>query len=311
MKQHHLAGLFFKHGAYRMFTRRHPYLFFMLAMAGLGVVSLVVVAIIAVVLNADNVEFAGEKVGVIPIIGTLADSRPILQQIKTFREAKAVKAIVIRVDSPGGSVGPSQEIYREIRKTVKDKKVVVSMGAVAASGGYYLSAAANKIVANPGTITGSIGVIMGYTNFEELLHKIGLVPIVIKSGEYKDLGSPVRPMTTEEKELLHAVTMKIHRQFVNAIAQGRNMEVARVDAVADGRILTGEEAMELGLVDRLGNFDDAVQWAGELAGLTGDIETVYPKEDKRTLLQFLAESTLQLINSVHLRSRMEPQLRLE
>ncbi|MGD8549181.1 MAG: signal peptide peptidase SppA, partial [Desulfobacterales bacterium] len=156
-----------------------------------------------IVLGTRDAEFEfGEKVGIIEIKGVIIDSKKALQSLKRFREDNSIKAIVIRIDSPGGAVGPSQEIFREIRKTSKSKKVVASMGSIAASGGYYIAAGTDGIVANPGTITGSIGVIMGFTNYQELLSKIGLVPIVIKSGEYKDMGSPVRKMKPEEKRFL-------------------------------------------------------------------------------------------------------------
>lgn len=157
----------------------------------------------------------GEKVGIIEINGIIADSKNVLDHLKRFREDDAIKAIVIRINSPGGAVGPSQEIFREIKKTSSTKKVVASMGTIAASGGYYIAAGADGIVANPGTITGSIGVIMGFTNYEELLQKIGLVPVVIKSGEYKDIGSPVRKMKPEEKKILQDFARKIHLSLIH------------------------------------------------------------------------------------------------
>jgi len=290
-----------------MFTRRHPYLFFMLVITALGTVGVIFFSIMAVAVSGDDVDYRGEKVGVIEIVGTIVDSKSVIDQIKAFREADAIKAIVIRVDSPGGGVGPSQEIFREIRKTVSEKKVIVSMGAVAASGGYYVAAAGDGIVANPGTITGSIGVIMGYTNFEALMEKIGLTPVVIKSGEYKDMGSPVRPMTRKEKALLEEVTQTIHRQFVRDIAQGRHMETSRVEAVADGRIFTGEDALAFGLVDRLGNLQDAVQWAGELGGIEGEVKTVYPEKERFSFVRYLMESVLKEWTESRMKTRLAPE----
>jgi protease-4 len=293
-----------------MFTRRHPYLFFFLLLAIMGTTALIAFTVLVAHLDGGREHYKGEKVGVIEIAGVLADSRPIIEQIKAFREADAVKAIVVRIDSPGGSVGPAQEIYREIRKTIEYKKVVASMGAVAASGGYYVAAAADGIVANPGTITGSIGVIMGYTNFEEVMRKIGLTPVIIKSGEYKDVGSPTRAMTDGEKELLTTVTRQIHQQFITAIVEGRGLKRNDVEAVADGRIITGEAAQALGLVDRLGNYEDAVQWAAELAGLSGEIETVFPEKEKLPLLRYLMESAMQLIFQGGTRTTVAPEMRL-
>ncbi len=288
-----------------MFLRRHPYLFFLLILAGLGTVAMVSLAMVVVTVGGDSTD-GGDKVGVIEITGAIVDSQAIIEELKAFREDEEVKAIVVRIDSPGGGVGPSQEIYREIRKTVAEKKVIVSMGSVAASGGYYVAAASDGIVANPGTITGSIGVIMGYTNFEALMQKIGLTPVVIKSGEYKDLGSPARPMTAKEKSLLEEVTRTIHRQFVEDIAAGRAMATDKVQAIADGRIFTGEEARKLGLVDRLGNFEDAVQWAGELGGIEGEVETIYPEKERPSFIEYLLESALHLWDQGGLRNRLAP-----
>jgi protease-4 len=244
------------------------------------------------ILGTKDAEFEfGEKVGIIEIQGIITDSKTALQNLKRFREDDSIKAIVIRVDSPGGAVGPSQEIFREIRKTSKSKKVVASMGSIAASGGYYIAAGADGIVANPGTITGSIGVIMGFTNYEQLLNKIGLVPVVIKSGEYKDMGSPVRKMRPQEKKILKDFARKIHRQFIQDIVDGRNMDKAKVESLADGRIFTGKESKRLGLVDRIGNFEDAVEWAGRLGGIKGKISTVYAREKKFSLIKYIADSS--------------------
>jgi protease-4 len=256
----------------------------------------------------DSFEFAeGEKIGVIKIEGVIADVDEALLALKQFREDEAIRAIVLRIDSPGGGVGPSQELYREVRKTVPNKKVVASMGSVAASGGYYVAAAADAIMANPGTITGSIGVIMGFTNFEQLLAKIGLVPIVIKSGEYKDVGSPVRPMTSDDRALLQKLTQQIHQQFTDDVAKGRQMPIEQVAALADGRIYTGAEAQALGLVDRLGNLEDAIEWAGRMAGVEGPLQPVYPPEDKWSLLRIVTTSLSQVIGDRFL----YPQLKAE
>jgi len=292
-----------------MFSRRHPYLFFLIIMSAFSVAALALITIMATVLGNPEGRYSGEKIGVVEIIGPIVDSRRILRDIRTFRESEAIKAILIRVDSPGGGVGPSQEIYREIRKTTEHKKVIISMGAVAASGGYYVAAGADGIVANPGTITGSIGVIMGFTNFEELMQKIGLSAVVIKSGEYKDTGSPTRPMSEDERALLQEVARQIHGQFVEAIGTGRRMSVKQVEEIADGRIFTGQKALELGLVDRLGNFQDALAWAGELGGIKGKIETVYPEKEKTSIIDYVLESSLRMWQG-RLQSWKVPQLRM-
>jgi protease IV len=272
-----------------MFSRRHPYLFFILVFTTVVASAMLGLSLLEMVSRKASDLAFGEKVGVIEIGGMIVDSRQVLEQIKKFAENDGVKAIVVRVDSPGGAVGPSQEIYRQIRKTVEKKKVIASLGSIAASGGYYIASAADGIVANPGTITGSIGVVMGYTNFEALFKKIGLSPVVIKSGEYKDIGSPVREMTASERILLQRFTDTIHRQFVEDVAAGRGMKPEDVGKIADGRIFSGEEAKGHGLVDRLGNLEDAVAWAGQLGGITGRITTVYPPKERLSFLRYLME----------------------
>jgi len=285
-----------------MFSRRHPYLHFMLFFSSIVSVSAIVISLIIVMgikySTQDDISDAEEKVGVVEVKGYIADPQETIQDIRRYREDKSIKAIVLRIDSPGGGVGPSQEISREVQRTLlQDKKVIASLGAVAASGGYYIASAASGIVANPGTITGSIGVIMGFTDIQGLLQKIGVTPVVVKSGEYKDIGSPVRTMTDSERVLLQTFSDQIHRQFITAIAEGRHIEYEKVASVADGRILTGENAHELGLVDRLGNLEDAIAWAGEMGGITGKVSAVYAKDKKHTFIKRLAESSLHEIMS--------------
>jgi protease-4 len=283
-----------------MFSRRHPYLFFLLVIASILSASIIVISILVSRagkgsdysgLNALN----GEKIGIIEITGIINESKDILEKLKHFRDDDSIRAIVVRINSPGGSVGPSQEILREIQKTALKKKIVASLGSVAASGGYYVAVGAEGIMANPGTITGSIGVIMGFTNFQELLQKIGLAPVVIKSGKYKDIGSPVRKMTENERQILQSVSDQIHRQFINAIAEGRKMEFQKVESIADGRFFSGEEAAKIGLVDRIGNLEDAVEWAGRMSGIKGKITGVYIKDKRLPFLQYLTEATLNKI----------------
>jgi len=281
-----------------VFSRRHPYLFSLLVLSAIAAAAAVFISVAIFIFfnrSADSglaTEPGGEKVGIVELKGVITESRETLQLLKRFREDEAIRAIVLRIDSPGGVIGPAQEIYREVRKTVEKKAVVASMGAIAASGGYYVASAADGIMANPGTITGSIGVIITYTNFRELLDRIGLQPVVIKSGPYKDAGSPTRSMSAAEKDLLQHFVDQTHRQFVRAIAEKRGMPLKDVEKIADGRIFTGEEAQTLGFVDRMGNLEDAVQWAGRLAGITGPISTVYKRKEKFSLLRYLTETVL-------------------
>ena len=233
----------------------------------------------------------GEQVGVIEITGVIADPKQTLAQLKEFRNSDDVRAIVLRINSPGGGVGPSQEIYAEVRKTSRVKKVVASMGAIAASGGYYIAAAADHIIANPGSITGSIGVIMEFANLQELFKKIGVSAFVLKSGEYKDTGFPLREMTAQEKALLQAFIDNVHQQFVAAVADARKIPKERIQAVADGRILSGEQARQLGLLDSLGNLEDAIAMAAKLGGIKGEPSVLYAKERKFSLLEYLLGSS--------------------
>ncbi|MBU1171106.1 MAG: signal peptide peptidase SppA [Proteobacteria bacterium] len=287
-----------------MFSRRHPFLFFILVFTGIVAGSSIVLSLI-VSENIGSVEKqSGEKVGVIEINGAIIESKTILDNLKSFREDDSIKAIVVRIDSPGGGVGPSQEIFRAIEKVRAKKHVIASMGALAASGGYYAASATEGIMANPGTITGSIGVIMGYTNFKDIFDKIGLVPVVIKSGAFKDTGSPVREMREDEKVFLQDFVNKIHEQFVHDVSKGRNMEYAIVKKLADGRIYTGNEAMTLGLVDRLGNFEDAVEWAGELAGIEGEISVIYPPKPKLSIMEYVTESTMDELGKYFIDSKL-------
>ena len=274
-----------------MFSRRHPYLFFMLMLSVVLVGGCVLLSLIALWgFGGGRLEF-GQRVGIIEINGVILDAKKTIEDLKRFREDDTIRAIVVRVDSPGGGVAPSQEIYREVRKTRGKKKIVASLGSVAASGGYYVAAATDGIMADPGTLTGSIGVIMGFANYQEILQKIGLKPIVVKSGEYKDMGSPVRPMTPEEQRILEQLTRKIHQQFITDVAEGRGLPREKVEALADGRIFTGQDFKDLGLVDRLGNVEDAVEWAGRMGGITGRVQGVYAREREFSLLEFLLSTS--------------------
>ncbi len=233
----------------------------------------------------------GEKIGVIEVQGIIASSKEAIERLIEFKEDSSIKAIVLRVESPGGGVGPSQEIYGEVKKADAVKPVVVSFGAVAASGGYYIAAPARRIVANPGTITGSIGVVMEFTNFQQLLEKVGLKSLVVKSGEHKDIGSPVRPMSEEERAILQALIDDVHQQFVAAVSEGRKIDGDEVAELADGRIFTGRQALELGLVDELGNLQDAIRVAAAIAGIVGEPRVIYPAEEKPNILSYFIEET--------------------
>ncbi len=240
--------------------------------------------------------FGKDKVAVVTVKGIITDSKSVIEQLHNAEENSDVKAIVVRINSPGGGVGASQEIYREVSK-IKNKKVVVSMGSVAASGGYYIACGAEKIYANPGTLTGSIGVLMEFADIEELLGKIGLKGYVIKSGEYKDIGSPIRPMTDGEKELLQGVIDNVYKQFVGVVSKGRKLPDAYVKGLADGRIFTGEQAKDLKLVDELGNLEDAVDGVAKMAGIKGKPYVKYMEKKRFSVFNlFLGEEAESLFN---------------
>ena len=261
-------------------NNKHSVLIVFAIIGGIAVFMMAIMALATkLFLPSSRLSF-GDKIGVIPIYGVISDSDAITSQLVKFRKDKSIKAIILRINSPGGGVGASQEIYREGQKTTKSKKVIVSMGGVAASGGYYIASAADKIIANPGTITGSIGVIMEFVRYEEILKKIGIKFEVLKSGEFKDMGSPHREATEREKELIQALIADIQEQFVKAVADGRHLSLEKTRNLADGRIYSGAQARELGLVDDLGNFQDAVDIAKDLAGIKGDVSLVYPQKNR-------------------------------
>lgn len=230
-------------------------------------------------------------VGLVEVKGLIIDPQETVKQLKDFAKDDKVKAVVLRIDSPGGVVGPSQEIWSAVKKLKEKKQVIVSMGSVAASGGYYIAAPANLIYANPGTITGSIGVLMKFSNLEGLMNKVGMKSFTLKTGKFKDVGSPARKMSEEERAMLQSVIESTHSQFVRAVAEGRKLPEAQVRAIADGRIFSGEQAMANKLVDRLGTMQDAIEEAGRLGGLSGEPHVIKPPKKKPLLLDMLVEES--------------------
>ncbi len=222
----------------------------------------------------------GEKIALVEVKGMIADATDIVEDLTDFRKNRKVKAIVIRLDTPGGVVAAAQEIYGELKKAREAGiPVVASMGGVAASGGYYIACGADSIFANPGTLTGSIGVIMGFLTAEELFRKVGVEFEIVKTGEYKDLGTISRRMTDRERSLIQGVIDDAYDQFVDVIATERDLDVDFVKKLADGRVFTGRQALEVGLVDRLGDLNDAIHAAARLAGIEGEPTIVRPARD--------------------------------
>ncbi len=234
---------------------------------------------------------SGDKIGVVEIFGVITTPEKVIDALKQFKKNDQVKAVVLRIDSPGGAVGASQEIYQEAKRLDRIKPVVASFGNTAASGGYYSAMGARYIVANPGTVTGSIGVIMKLPNVQKLLERLGIKTTVIKSGKLKDLASITRELSPEERAVLKSVMDDIHKQFIQAVASSRHLSMEKVTALADGRIFSGEQAKELGLLDELGNFSVALDKAAKLAGIEGQWEVLYPKKDKISALREILEES--------------------
>jgi protease-4 len=233
--------------------------------------------------NGVGVTPWSSAIGVIEVRGVIDEDEEVIDSIRRFAKADQIRAVILRVESPGGAVTPSQEIYRELLRLREKKPLIASLGEVAASGGYYIASACSTIVANPGTITGSIGVIMGTMyNVQGLLEKLGVKGTVVKAGTYKDIGSSIRDMTAEERQILKSMLDDVHKQFIAAVAEGRKMDEAVVQTLADGRIYSGEQAQRLGLVDQLGNFQDAITLAAEKAGISGEPPLVRARMQKKT-----------------------------
>lgn len=247
---------------------------------------------VALFWGEDGGLFFGDRIGVVSVRGFISDSKETVEQLKKYRKDQRIRAIILRIDSPGGGTAASQEIYREVERTNSQKKVVASMGNVAASGGYYIALGADRIVANPATLTGSIGVILEVSNFKELLHKIGVSREAIKTGPYKDIGSPLREMKPEERQLLQEVIGNVYQQFVDVVVKGRKISRERVEKIADGRIFTGAQAKALGLVDDLGSFEDAVDLTKKMVGLSGEVKLIYPEKKRFSLWDLLFKSVM-------------------
>lgn len=252
--------------------------------------------LVVTVSDDESGEFSlsDQKVAIIPIEGEILDGRQTLDLLHKYARNDTVKAMVVRINSPGGAIAPSQEIYSAIRRIRKDtgKPIVASLDSVAASGGFYIAAGCDRIVANPGSITGSIGVIMQWFDMKDLVRWAKLNPETITSGALKDAGSPYRQMTAAERQYFQNIVTRLHTQFVRDVAQGRAGKIKQeeVARVADGRVFTGEEALELKLVDELGSIDDAVRSAGQLAGIEGTPDRIWPKREEDSLFDLLASS---------------------
>lgn len=277
--------------------RKHPVV--------LGVIILVILCVVSCLFFYKAGLYSGgsksfslkDKIGVVNIDGVITDSIPITEQLDEFGKDDSVIAVILRVDSPGGGVAASQEIYDAVIELKKKKKVIASMGSIAASGGLLVACSADKIVANPGTITGSISAIMQFANIEELLKKVGVKSSVVKSGRYKDIGSPLREMTPEEKVIIQELVDDIYNQFIDVIVKERKLPREKVIEIADGRVFSGRKAKELGLVDYLGDMAFAAKLATKMAGKTGEYELIYPSKKRFSLFDYFMESAASTISN--------------
>jgi protease IV len=258
----------------------------------------ILIAIALMVSPDEATEFSfSDRIQVVDIEGELVQSAPILEQLKRYEDSNSVKAILLNIDSPGGGVAVSQEIYAELRRLreKKDKTIVAYLSSTGASGAYYVACAANKIVANPGTIVGSIGVIAEWVSYAELLEWAKLKEIVFKTGEFKDTGSPTRPLTENERKYFQGLIDDMYVQFLEAVSSGRKLDLQEVRSIADGRVFTGRDAKERKLIDEIGNFQDAVDLTAKLSGISGKPRLLRLNRPRVTLLDVLTTDLSRLV----------------
>ncbi len=287
-------------------NNRHSKLLVWVIVGG-GLFVLFVVTLFALVLytvrddDGETLSFGDNKIGVVELSGVILESKSLIEQLQRFAESSSIRAIILRIDSPGGGVAASQEIFNEVLRLrkVKKKIIVSSIASVGASGAYYIACGTDKIIANPGTVTGSIGVIAEWINYGELMKWAKLKNIVFKSGELKDAPSPIRELTVAEKKYLQNIIDDMYIQFLTAVAEGRKLDVEKVRQLADGRVYTGKDAKDKGLIDELGGLQEAVEITSKLVQITGEPKLVYPPKSKKGLLGLLFDdaSTVLPLNS--------------
>lgn len=238
------------------------------------------------------------NIGVVEIEGTILSSKEIIQELDNFYNRDDIKAIIIRLNTPGGSVAPSQEIYEKVKKIASSntKPIVASIGSISASGGYYIAIGADKIIANPGSITGSIGVIMNFPIAKDLIEKIGLEFKTIKSGDLKDAGSPYKYPTDKDEKYFESIVNNLHNQFLREVSIQRSIPIVKLNEYADGRIFTGEQAYSINLIDTLGTFEDALNISKNLANISGETNLIYPKINKSKFLKMFFEESRSFLN---------------
>src|SRR5229473_2337525 len=278
--------------------RSHTLLWILIGGGAFFLFVLAVFSLVYLTLHAGSSEAGfsgfGDRIGVVDLDGVILSPQPVVGQLKKFGDDSSIKAIILHVNSPGGGVAASEEIYREVKRIrdEKKKRIVASISSVGASGAYYISAATNKIYADRGSIVGSIGVIASWTNYGDLLHWAKLKVITMKAGEFKDTGSPTRDMTPAEKEYVQSLIDNMHTQFIQAVADGRkakfdDIKVEDIRAIANGKVWTGEQALSLKLIDQVGDFQAAVDDTAKAVGIKGEPVLVHPERERKTVLDLL------------------------
>ncbi len=273
--------------------RSHTLLWILIGGGAFFLFVLAVFSLVYLTLHAGNNEAAfsgfGDRIGVVDLDGVILSPQPVVGQLKKFGDDSSIKAIILHVNSPGGGVAASEEIYREVKRIREEKKkrVVVSIETVGASGAYYIASASNKIYADQGSIVGSIGVIAEWVNYGDLLKWAKLKSVVIKTGEFKDTGNPTRDLTPAEQAYMQSLIDNMFGQFIKAVADGRGMKFDDVKAIANGKVWTGEQALDMKLIDNVGDFEAAVRDTAKSVGISGEPTLVHPEKDRKTLLDLM------------------------
>jgi protease-4 len=273
--------------------RSHTLLWILIGGGAFFLFVLAVFSLVYLTLHAGSNETAfsgfGDRIGVVDLDGVILSPQPVVGQLKKFADDSSIKAIILHVNSPGGGVAASEEIYREVKRVREEKKkqVVVSIETVGASGAYYIASASNKIYADQGSIVGSIGVIAEWVNYGDLLKWAKLKSIVFKTGEFKDTGNPTRELTPAEQAYMQSLIDNMFGQFVHAVADGRGMKFDDVKAIANGKVWTGQQALSMKLIDNVGDFEAAVKDTAKSVGISGEPTLVHPEKDRRTLLDLM------------------------
>src|SRR5271156_2690786 len=273
--------------------RSHPLLWILIGGGAFFLFVLAVFSLVYLTLHAGGNEAGfggfGDRIGVVDLDGVILSPQPVVGQLKKFNDDSSIKAIILHVNSPGGGVAASEEIYREVKRIREEKKkrIVVSIETVGASGAYYVASASDKIYADQGSIVGSIGVIAQWVNYGDLLKWAKLKDVVIKTGEFKDTGNPARDLTPAEQAYMQSLIDNMFGQFVHAVSDGRGIKVDDVKAIANGKVWTGEQALSMKLIDKVGDFEAAVKDTAKSVGISGEPTLVHPEKDRKTLLDLM------------------------